>query len=259
MKNKILATCLISTVAFSSYATTAQELNADREENMQILESMGLPRFGGGIKVVPRSQLGLPKEVLESGAKEFKQRKTLGYVEKDMPYASKLLGMDKVGPINIKQNLTSNNDQGTHLRMSARNLKLAFNFKGVESDDLLLHENNNIKVIGVAPQGAFNKENGGWSGAAQFFSVNNLGVCSYGVMNVKASGTSTMLAMEDVTYEIHDKATLTKVEGSKSSGFIYKVKWYDDVNFHELECANSNFAPQIEQDVINLAKKIDRV
>lgn len=259
MKNKILAICLISTVNFSSYAAEVQEINSDREENMQILEAMGLPRFGGGIKVVPRSQLGLPKKVLEYGAKEFKQRKTLGYVEKNVPYASKLLTMEKVAPIDIKQYATNNNEQGTHLRKSVRNLKLAFNFKGVESDDLLLYENNNIKVIGIAPQGAFNKESGGWSGAVQFFSVKNIGVCSYGVMNVKASGTSTMLAMEDVTYEIHDKATLTKVEGSKNSGFIYKVKWYDDVNFHELECANSNFTPQMEQDVIGLAKGIDRV
>ena len=247
----------LSLVALSACASIPPGHEKEMAEFEAILAEKGLPSFHSGIQIMPRSQLGLPKEVLESGAREAKQQDELGYVDKNTPYASELLAMKDVAPINVKQYATNNNEQGTHLRKSARDLKLAFKFKGVESDGFLLRSNNNITVLGSAPQGAFNKESGGWSGAAQFFSVKNIGVCSYGVMNVKASGTSAQLAMEDVTYAIHDKATLTHIEGSKNSGFLYKVEWFDDNNFHELECASSQYSKKINHDVINLARIID--
>ena len=77
-------------------------------------------------------------------------------------------------------------------------------------------------------------------------------------MNVKASNTAVQLAQEDVTYTINNKATiLMPVEGSENSGFLYFVRWYDEKNFHELECANMNYSREINEAVIELAKKID--
>ena len=76
-------------------------------------------------------------------------------------------------------------------------------------------------------------------------------------MNVKASGTSALLAMEDVVYDVNNKATIVLVEGSEKSGFIYKVEWYDNENFHELECANMKYSADINDAVVELAKKID--
>ena len=103
----------------------------------------------------------------------------------------------------------------------------------------------------------FHKENGGWSGAAQFFVVKNIGTCSYGVMSVKASNTAAELAAEDVTYIINKKPTITTVEGSPNTGFIYKIEWYDNENFHELECANMKYSSELTISVTNLAKDID--
>jgi len=117
---------------------------------------------------------------------------------------------------------------------------------------------SNVTLIGVAPQGAFHEESGGWSGVAQFFDVKNIGSCSYGVMNVKASGISALLAMEDVVYDVNNKATIILVEGCEKSGFIYKVEWYDNENFHELECANMEYSADINDAVVELAKKIDK-
>ena len=78
-------------------------------------------------------------------------------------------------------------------------------------------------------------------------------------MNVKASNTAAQLAEEDVTYTINNKATiLMPVEGSVNSGYLYFTKWYDENNFHELECANMKYSPTINQAVIELAKRIDK-
>lgn len=133
---------------------------------------------------------------------------------------------------------------------------MAFKFHGIP-DDKSIMPGSSIALIGVVPQGAFHEELGGWSGAAQFFDAKNIGSCSYGVMNVKASGTSALLAIEDVVYDVNNKATIILAEGNEKSGFIYKVEWYDNDNFHELECANMKYSANIKNAVVELAKNID--
>ena len=255
--NKILAATLLSSLTLSACAKVPPGHEKEWAKLDRISEEAGLPAFNSGIKIVPRSQLGLPAEVLEEGSAELKQQAEIGYVEKEVPYVSNLMDMEKMAPVYIKQYASNLNEQSTHMRKDPKDLKLAFKFKGIKNNRLL-SARGGITPLGSAPMGSFDKDDGGWSGAIQFFSISNLGVCSYSVMNVKASGTSAMIAMEDVSYIINNKATLAKVEGSKSSGFIYKVEWYDDENFHELECANSIYSKQTNQDVIRLAKEIDR-
>jgi len=257
MKTKIIVSSLIAIVAFNANALTAERLAEVKKKDMKILEEMGLPAFNSGIQVVPRSQLGMPDEVLKVGQAEASQREELGYAEKDEPYVAELLAMKVNAPHDLKLMAGNLNEGSTHLRKSTADLKLAFKFKGVEGNKKMLSYGGDIGVLGAAPQGSFNPDNG-WSGAAQFFTVKNIGVCSYAVMNVKASGTAAMLAMEDVTYDVHDKATLIKVDGSKNSGFLYKVEWFDDENFHDLQCANSQYSKQINHDVINLARMVDK-
>lgn len=144
----------------------------------------------------------------------------------------------------------------THLRQQIKDLKLAFNFKGVPQGNTLAAAGN-ITLLGVAPQGGFHEDKGGWSGAAQYFDAKSIGSCSYGVMNVKASNTAAELAIEDVTYSVNNKPTIITVEGNKVSGFLYKVDWYDDKNFHELECANMKYSSDKTNSVIGLAYQID--
>ena len=259
MIKKILTASLVLTSLVLSVQAHADNGRAEaRKKAMKLLEEMGLPLPSSGINIVPRSQLDLSDDILEAGQRESKQRETLGYVEKNTSYPSELLDMTTMSPVYIKSAANNFNEHGTHMRKNIKDLKLAFKFKGV-TNDRLLSTSNNITPLGVAPQGAFNKDMGGWSGAAQFFTAKGIGTCSYGVMNVKASGTAVEIAMEDVAYDINNKATLTMVEGSKNSGFIYRVRWYDDESFHELECANSRYSKQTNQDVIELAKKIDGV
>jgi len=251
--NNLSAVILLSTLTISAFAQRSPEQDKLIDK---IRAELGLPEFRSGIKIVPRSQLGMPDEVLKEGQAEARQRKKIGYAEKNMPYVSELLEMKTTAPIHIKQYATNLNDQGTYLRKSINDLKLAFKFKEITNDRLSpygLH----ITMLGAAPQGGFHEESGGWSGAVQFFIIKNIGTCVYGMRNVKISGTAAMLAKEDVVYDINDKVTLVKVDGSKSSGFLYQVEWFDKNNFHELECANTQYSKHIKNEVINLARTID--
>ena len=64
-------------------------------------------------------------------------------------------------------------------------------------------------------------------------------------------------ALEDAAYFVNNKLSNIEVRGNKATGFDYKLKWYDDQNFHELECANKRYSPKINRQVIDLAQKID--
>jgi hypothetical protein len=254
--NKILAVALLSSVAFSSYAKAIPENKEVRAMMDAIEKEAGLPSFNSGVQIVPRSQLALPGDLLKQGLAEIKQRETLGYAEKDDPYIAELLSMRKTAPHDIKLYASNQNDSSTHLRKSVRDLKLAFKFPGTGANGKLRYTPG-MQVLGAAPQGSFDSDDG-WSGAINFFAYRNIGVCAYGVMNVEASGTAAMLAMEDVTYDINDKATLIKVDGKPGYGFLYNVEWFDDINFHELTCATQEYSSEIKQSIISLAKQLDR-
>jgi len=253
---KLSAALLLSSIALISWA----KIPPGHEKELALLAedfaALGLPAFNSGIQVVPRSQLGMPDEVLKAGQAEANQREALGYAEKEEPYVAELLAMKKTAPHNIKLMASNKNDGSTHMRKSVRDLKLAFKFPGVGANGKL-YFTPGMQVLGAAPQGSFNPGDG-WTGALQFFAYKNIGVCAYGVMNVEASGTSAMIAMEDVTYEINDKATLSKVDGKPGYGFLYKVEWFEDINFHELQCATQEYSGEIKQSIISLAKQLDR-
>ncbi|MEI6096061.1 MAG: hypothetical protein WCR08_11505 [Gammaproteobacteria bacterium] len=254
---------LIAFVAFSIVSFAQTQENSDEQARMKMLADLGLPLPGSGIKLVPRSKLNLSKEQLALGKKAEEEMNTLGYAIDNSDRPKELLNMRHEAKSHFRiQSAKAMSDTNTGLRPKVENLKLAFKFKGVsQSKDQHTPKmalENKIILIGAAPQGGFHENKGGWSGAVQFFEMKNIGTCSYGLMNVKASNTAAELAIEDVTYLVNKKATITTVYGSPSTGFIYKVEWYDNENFHELECANMTYSPNLKQEVINLAKNIDK-
>lgn len=256
MKIKLSSALLLSSLSLTACAFTPAERAEQVKANEQILAELGLPLPKSGIQIVPRSQLGLPEAFLKQGLAEIKQRESLGYAEKVDPYIAELLGMKSTAAHDIKLYASNQNASSTHLRKSVQDLKLAFEFPGTEVKGKLRYVPG-VQTLGAAPQGSFDPEKG-WSGALNFFAYRNLGVCAYGVMNVEASGTAAMLAAEDVTYEVNDKPTLIKVDGKRSYGFLYKVEWFDAVNFHELQCATQNYSDEIKGAVIQLAKNLDK-
>jgi hypothetical protein len=226
---------------------------------MKILAKMGLPLPGSEIKIVPRIMLGLTPEEIAQGDKEMAEFRENGYVNKYINRPRELLSMTPTMVKNeIRTSLNKDSDSYTGLNSDVHHMKLAFVFPTIKRNKSIQPGSENIQVMAYAPQGGFHKEIGGWSGASEFFIHKDIGTCSYSVMNVKASNTAAQLAQEDVTYTINNKASiLMPVEGSDSSGYLYCVKWYDDRNFHELECANMKYSADTNDAVIELAKKLD--
>lgn len=257
MKLQIICLILL-TISKCSFSLTSDEKILQEKENIKILESMGLPAPGSGIKIVPRTMLGLTKEEIQQGDKEMDEFKENGYVNKYINRPRELLSMT---PTLINKEIQSapiHDYQYTGLRNNITHLKLAFKFPGLSSQKSFASISPNIKMLAVAPRGGFHSEKGGWSGVSQFFMYKDIGTCVYNIMNVKASNTAAYLAQEDVSYTINNKPTiLMPIEGSNNSGYIYYLKWYDENNFHELECANMKFSSRINNSIIDLAKNID--
>ncbi len=241
------------------FALTPEEKAAQEIENMKILSQMGLPLPGSGIKLVPRSRLNLSPEEIQQGDKEMVEFREKGYVNKFINRPRELLRMNEAF---VKKELMKSagktNDTSTDLSSDVNEIKLAFKFPSISKNKMLAASSSNIHLLAAAPKGGFHEDKGGWSGASQFFTYRGIGTCSYSVMNVKAANTAALLAQEDVTYTINNKATiLMPVEGSESSGFLYYIKWYDNQNFHELECANMKYSAETNNSVIALANQID--
>lgn len=117
-------------------------------------------------------------------------------------------------------------------------------------------------MTGIAPFGAYKEvkngdEGDGWDGAVQFFEKNNIGSCAFTEHNRKLAKSGVELIKELVSYDVHGKPTVVLVKGTKKTGFIYKLKWYDAIFSRELECANSEFNPKLRKEVMELANRID--
>ena len=258
MKKTIIYVVLMVCSA-AIFALTPEEKAAQEIENMKILSQMGLPLPGSGIKLVPRSRLNLSPEEIQQGDKEMVEFREKGYVNKFINRPRELLRMNEAF---VKKELMKSagktNDTSTDLSSDVNEIKLAFKFPSISKNKMLAASSSNIHLLAAAPKGGFHEDKGGWSGASQFFTYRGIGTCSYSVMNVKAANTAALLAQEDVTYTINNKATiLMPVEGSESSGFLYYIKWYDNQNFHELECANMKYSAETNNSVIALANQID--
>ncbi len=229
------------------FAINAQNSNlTDKEKqeikNNEILHQMGLPAPGDGIKIIPRSLIGIPEEELKKGKLEEESIAQYGYINENSIRPLELLSKNK-----LAQFSQSNKISDTHMRHNASQLKLAFDFKGVPKDLV-------TNYIGVAPGGGFHES--GWSGAAEFFDT-DFSSCAYNQLNVKITHFSPVLAIESVTYDINNKPSIKEIRGSIDSGFIYNIKWFDDDYNNELECANNNYSEDIYKKVIELAIQID--
>lgn len=258
MKTKTLCKTLICLSAIT-LALNVQAKESDNEkERMEILAKYGLPLPDSGIKVIPRSMLGLPQEVITQGEKELIEFRENGYVK---TYTNRPKELMSITPELVKKELMSpykDMKSYTGLKAKVSQFHLGFKFPTLAENKNLKQNNSQVKLIAATPMGGYHDAAGGWSGASEYFIYEGIGNCSYSVMNVKASHTAAQLAQEDVTYTIHDKATLLKpVKGSDSSGYIYSLDWFDDVNFHQLECANMHYSADLNSAVIELAKKID--
>lgn len=178
-----------------------------------------------------------------------------GYVKDNEPRAKELMDLKHVTPYHKKKYKGILSPESTHIRASVDELKLAYTFIGVPTEEMDIN-------MGIAPYGAYkstrNGDDGnGWDGAVQFFNKKGIGSCAFTEHNRKLAHSGVELIKELVTYDVNNRPTVILVKGNKKTGFIYKLKWYDTTFSRELECANPDFSQQLRDEVIALANRIE--
>lgn len=214
----------------------------------EITNKHSLPLKDSGIEIIPLAQIDLPDSMKEEDTFKSEQQKKIGYAKVESQYPRKLLSIKHSATEEIK-NFKGNSDyQDTHMKKTISEIKLAFNYGGLK----FIEPKN---IIGFAPIMSY--ENG-WTGVKEFFNDQKIGTCSYSLSNMKLMHGGIQLAKEDVTYDINNKPTTIEIEGSENSGFTYAIRWYDKTFAHELECANMLFDKSITENVLSLARNIDK-
>lgn len=133
--------------------------------------------------------------------------------------------------------------------------KMAYTFVGVPESAMT----NNI---GVAPYGAYKQtkygdEGDGWDGAIHFFENKNIGTCEFREHNLKLAHSGLELIKELTSYQINNKPTVILVTGDNTTGYLYRVSWYDNLFSRDLYCASKKFSNDTTQKVIELANIIE--
>ena len=244
LKNFVVSALMLP--AFLSYAADTTEA-ARTQATKRWMQGQGLPQPDGGITLKPASQLPHYEQLKEGMETDNLSIKKYGYIKRNSPEIQSLLNYKKGNKKFSSKNLTASADTGLFHTIS--DIQIAYPYYGVPASAM-------TKELAVAPA-ATCREGKGWTGAAQIFEKAGIGICNYNEMNAKLSHSSVFVAQETATYDINGKVTQKYARGEENEGFIYRVKWYDDRIYHELECAQSNFSPETMQAVVNLAIAID--
>lgn len=155
-----------------------------------------------------------------------------------------------------KADILSNKDNkdptDTHLKAHASEIKLAFPFQElpmVKSED----------IIGFAAVGGWQK---GWTGVREFFTDKDLGICVYTVYNLTLVHGGVHVYKENVRYDINNNPNSLFVEQGNNAAFLYSIDWYSNWHNHyyanELECTTKTYNPKTTNNLINLARKIEK-
>ncbi|KTD05805.1 hypothetical protein Lgra_2582 [Legionella gratiana] len=269
MNSKLLVAGITALFSFSVIASNEQALTKEEinKKNKEILAKAGIEipeyneinivtanKYINSMNIKDANDAHLAKKMREYLVMNDEQQKN-GYVNDNEPRAKELLDLKNTAAYQKKKYNGVLSAESTHIRDSSTDLKLAYTFVGVPPEDMDIS-------IGFAPYGAYKSvKNGdggdGWDGAVQFFDKNGIGSCAFSEHNRKLSGLGVELIKELVSYDVQNRPTVILVKGTKESGYVYKIKWYDPTFSRELECANMEFSPQIKENVIALASRIE--
>jgi hypothetical protein len=221
------------------------------QEKEHFFTSKGIPVPGSGAKIVNSTQgFGMTKNQASVVASFNSAQRTKGYFEANNKRAKFLFSMPEMAEkeFNERQGAAFN-AHDTHLYESKTNLVMDYGYRGVP-------ENLSKKVIGFAPESTF--ANGGWRGAVEFFTPLFDSVCAYHEINIGLTQSSASIPKEVVTHTVNNKLTTMNVIGSKESGFVYEVEWWDKTYRRTLECASKAYTEEMRAQVIELARQIDK-
>jgi len=210
------------------------------------------PPVTHSLMIMSEKELGTPKALKEENFNRQREMTLNGYVNKEENrYAQFLFGLKKNSFDEIRAFRGNSDPTDTHLKKSPNEIKLAFSYKKLPI--------NEKSIIGYAPIGSYvEKPKEGWNGIKTFFEKDGLGICAYEFTDLKLSNGGVILEKEKVKYSVNNKPTLTLVEGSESSGYVYSVTWYNDTKVSQLDCASKSFNKDSIDKMIQFAKQIDK-
>ena len=220
------------------------------QEKYEFFTKKGMPVPGSGANVVGTKGFKMTSAQSTFVNKFNADQKTEGYYEQHNKKAKQLLAMPETAEKEYNARKSSVfNPHDTHLYEVKSNLPMNYVYKGVP--DALA-----TKVIGYAPESTF--VNNSWSGAVEFFVPSFGGVCVFREVNIEITKSSADISKEIATYLVNKKLTRLNAVGTKESGFIYEVEWWDKKFKRTLECASKEYADAMRTQTLELAKKIDK-
>lgn len=247
MKKTIIALSIIPALALA----TGNSVDEIMQSNIEFLKQKGLPTPGSGVQVVPTELVKIDNWQREQYLAQKNQMKSQGYINENSNRAHEI--------IHIKQEIASLafrqkglfKPTDSHLRKSKEEIAFAYSYVGVPSDDV-------IEYYGIAPVGTYVKEpQSGWTGGVEFFR-SNFANCAFTENNILASHGAANISEEYAQYDVNGKVTVIDVQGTNSTGYLYRVNWFDNNFIRNLECAINDYSEQVTRDTIELAKRIDR-
>ncbi|MFW2535201.1 hypothetical protein [Legionella sp. 28fT52] len=244
----ILAAVLLGVIGIG-YADDADIEGARQAWTKAYLEKNGHPVPDSGVKIISQKQQSNSLDSQKQRLKNLMDIKKFGYINRREPKVEQLLTLKITAANDYKHHGSDYKPTNTHLKHSIDELKMAYTFVGVPKNEM-------SEMIGVAPYLTYLK-NQGWVGATQFFVKEGIGICDFSENNVRLSHGAVTIPKEEVRNDVNGKVTTVDVVGTKKSGFLYRVEWYDHSFFRELDCANKEYSEKIKNSVIKLAVKID--
>lgn len=257
MKNKIILLSLSYIFTESLFANNVIRqpipLTAEQKKAItKIAKAENLPKPDSGITITDKIAKGMPPEVIAKRARERVQQRTQGYAVTNTTRPQVLEHIKAIAKAEILLNKDNKNPTDTNLKAHAAEIKLAFPFQElpmVESKD----------IIGFAAAGGWDN---GWTGIGEFFTDKDLGICSYSVYNLTLVHGGVQVYKENVRYDINNNPNSLFVEQGNNGAFLYSIDWYSNWHNHyysnELECTTKTYNPKTTQNLINLARKIEK-
>lgn len=242
----------------SNYALAAQtdeELKAMQlAVAAEATRAQGLPAPGDGIVLVNRKDIHWEnmfdddkeyKAFMEELAAEKASIEKLGYVEENNKDAQKMLNFQDDYRFGAKNKQLAIDE----LRQNLSDIKMAYSFKGVPKTVA-------TEVLGYNEW--LGEIDAGFPGIQEYFINPDLGICIYYENNLKYTGGSIQLVADEMTNEVNGKYTETEIRGSKKSGFVYTVYWYDNKYFRQLDCAWNRYSKNHMKKVVETSGVIDK-
>lgn len=246
MKKTIIALSILPALAFSASSLSDEFMRAD----IKSLQEQGLPTPESGVKVVPNDSISMEKWQRNQYLAQENEMKSKGYINETSDRAYELIHIKEeiLSMTSKKKSFTKPNE--SDLREHKGDIVFAYSYVGVPGTEI-------VDYYGIAPVGTYVKEpQTGWTGAVELFR-SGFANCAFTENNILASHGAASVSEDYVEYDVNGKITIIDVQGTDSTGYLYKVNWFDNNFIRTLECATKDYSDQFTRKSIELAKRID--